>query len=98
MMNELETIKKKLKKHKAQLKKEYHLKEIAIFGSYTHNTQTSSSDVDILVEFSQPIGLIKLIKLEEKLESILGLKVDLVPKKGLKVELKDSILKDAVAV
>lgn len=97
-MKKLEEIKKKLGEHKAELKDEYNLKEIAIFGSYIHNTQTSSSDVDILVEFSQPIGLIKLIKLEEKLEKILGLKVDLVPKKGIKVDLKDSILKEAVAV
>ena len=97
-MKKLEEIKKKLRDHKAELKDEYNLKEIAIFGSYIHNTQTSSSDVDILVEFSRPIGLIKLIKLEEKLEKILGLKVDLVPKKGIKVDLKDSILKEAVAV
>ncbi len=97
-MKKLEEIKKKLRENKAELKDEYNLKEIAIFGSYIHNTQTSSSDVDILVEFSQPIGLIKLIKLEEKLEKILGLKVDLVPKKGIKVDLKDSILKEAVAV
>lgn len=97
-MEKLKDIKKKLRDNKSYLKKEYYIKEIAIFGSYIHNTQTSSSDVDILVEFSKPIGLIKLIKLEEKLEEILGLKVDLVPKKGIKVGLKDPILKEAVTV
>lgn len=98
LMEELKKIKKKLKKYKSELKKEYNLKEIAIFGSYIRNTQTSSSDIDILVEFTQPIGLIKLIKLEEKLEDILGLKVDLVPKKGIKIKLKESILREAVPI
>jgi hypothetical protein len=97
-MKKLDEIKKKLKDHKSELKHEYNLNEIAIFGSYVHNTQTNNSDVDILVEFSHPIGLIKLIKLEEKLEKILGVKVDVVPKKGIKIDLKDAILKDAVAI
>jgi hypothetical protein len=51
-MKKLEEIKKKLGERKAELKDEYNLKEIAIFGSYVHNTQTSSGDVDMLVEFS----------------------------------------------
>ena len=98
MMKELEEIKQKLKEHKPELKEKYNVEEIGIFGSYVHGDQTSSSDVDILVEFSQPLGLIKFIKLEEELEEILGLNVDLVPRKGIKMELKDTILDEAVTV
>ena len=97
-MKTLNGIKNKLKDYKAELKEKYNLKEISIFGSYTRNDQTIDSDIDILVSFSKPIGLIKFIQLEGRLEQILKSKVDLVPKKGIKIELKDSILKEAVAV
>jgi len=97
-MKTLNGIKNKLKDYKAVLKEKYNLKEISIFGSYTRNDQTIDSDIDILVSFSKPIGLIKFIQLEGRLEQILKSKVDLVPKKGIKIELKDSILKEAVAV
>lgn len=97
-MKALEDIKGKLKENKDYLKGEYNLNEIGVFGSYVHGTQTSSSDVDILVDFSEPIGLIKFIKLEEELEEILEMEVDLVPKKGIKLELKETILKEAVTV
>ena len=98
MMSELEEIKRKLRENKPDLIEKYNVEEISIFGSYVHGDQTSSSDVDILIEFSQPLGLIKFIKLEEEFEDILGLTVDLVPKKGIKMELKDTILDEAVTV
>lgn len=97
-MSELEEIKQKLREHKPELEEKYNVINIGIFGSYVYGTQTSKSDVDILVEFSQPLGLIQFIRLEEELEDILGLKVDLVPKKGIKIDLKDTILKEAVPV
>ncbi len=97
-MSELEEIKQKLREHKPELKEKYNVKEISIFGSYISGDQTSKSDLDILVDFSKPIGLIKFIGLEEELEEILGIDIDLVPKKGIKVDLKESILKEAVEV
>jgi len=96
-MSELEEIRQKLSEHKPNLQEKYNVKEIGIFGSHVHGNQTSSSDIDILVDFSHPNGLIKFIKLEE-LEEILGSKVDLVPKKGIKVDLKETIIKEAVPV
>ena len=97
-MKDLEDIKRKLKENKDYLKDEYNLNEIGVFGSYVHGNQTSSSDVDILVDFSKPLGLIKFIRLEEELEEILEMEVDLVPKKGIKLDLKETILKEAVTV
>lgn len=98
MMSELEGIKQKLREHKPELKEKYNVKEISIFGSYIRGDETNKSDLDILVDFTQPIGLIKFIGLEEELEDILGINIDLVPKKGIKVDLKESILKEAVEV
>ena len=66
---------------------------MALFGSYARNEQTDSSDVDILVEFNDKIG-IKFIDLANELEKSLGLKVDLVSKKGIKAKYLKSIEKE----
>ena len=95
-MDNLEKVKKILKKHKKELEEKYYVKSIAIFGSYVRGTQTKESDIDILVEFKKPITLIQFIKLENYLSELLGLKVDLVMKKSLKPYIKKQVLKEAV--
>jgi len=97
-MKELKEIEKFLKKHKDELKKQYHVKNLAIFGSYVRGTQTENSDIDILVEFEKPITLIQFLKLENYLSQLLGLKVDLVMKNSLKPYIKKQVLKEAVVV
>jgi uncharacterized protein len=79
----LPKIKEILKNHKAQLSAKYGLNDIAIFGSYGRGQQTATSDVDILVDFTQPIG-IEFIDLADELEKLLEMKVDLVSKNGVK--------------
>jgi len=92
-MKNLNSIKEILLKNKQRLTEKYGLSVLAIFGSYSRNQQTESSDVDILVEFNKPIG-IEFIDLAEELEVILNLKVDLVSKKGIKAEYLKSIQKE----
>lgn len=82
-MTSLSDIKEILKSHKAQLSSKYGLNNIAIFGSYSRGQQTADSDVDILVDFKQPIG-IEFIDLADELERLLRIKVDLVSKNGVK--------------
>ncbi len=53
-MKTFEEIKEVLKKHKEELRKQYGLKEIGIFGSYTRGEQDEESDVDILIELEKP--------------------------------------------
>jgi uncharacterized protein len=77
---------------KEQLYKDYSIKSLAIFGSYSRGEENKSSDLDMLVEFSETIG-IRFIDLAEELEKILACKVDLVSKKGIK-ESYFNILKD----
>lgn len=81
----------KLKELKPILRKEYSVKEIGVFGSYSDNTFTENSDIDILVEFEKPIGW-KFFTLEILLEKTFGRKIDLVTKNALKEQIKDSIL------
>jgi predicted nucleotidyltransferase len=71
------------------------LKEIGIFASYARGDQKKSSDIDILVGFSEPIGW-EFIDLKGFLESILDMTVDLVTIGALKPQLKDSILQEVV--
>jgi uncharacterized protein len=81
----------KLRELMPTLRNDYAVKEIGIFGSYSDNTSSEDSDIDILVEFEKPIGW-KFFTLELFLENTFGRKIDLVTKNALKVQIKDSIL------
>ena len=80
------------------LEKEYYVKILEVFGSYTHHSQKKNSDLDLIVEFSKIIDLFKYIELENYLSEKLGVKVDLVMKDTLKPRIKDRILNDAIPV
>ena len=82
----------KLRELKPTLNKDYAVKEIGLFGSFTDNTFTENSDIDILVELERPIGW-KFFSLELYLEKIFNRKIDLVTKNALKEQIKDIILK-----
>ena len=81
-----------LKKNKTFLREQFHCSEIGLFGSFSDNTHNEDSDIDILVELERPIGW-KFFSLELYLESIFKRKIDLVTKNALKLQIKDSILK-----
>lgn len=55
-MKTLEEIKEVIIQHKEDLKRNFKVKEIGIFGSFVRGEQKRGSDVDILVEFEEPIG------------------------------------------
>jgi predicted nucleotidyltransferase len=80
-------IEKLVKENKVLLTKQFKVKEIGIFGSVVRGEDKETSDVDILVEFEEPIGFFKFLELEEYLSDLIGRKVDLVSKKLLNQEL-----------
>lgn len=84
-------------KNKPVLIKKYPIKQIGIFGSIARGDFNEDSDVDILVEFNQPIG-IEFIDLANELESILQQKVDLVSRSGIKPKYFKMIEKDLIYV
>lgn len=96
-MRTLQEIKTTLSNHKSRLFQDYPIKSMAIFGSYSRREQTDSSDLDILVEFSDRIG-IRFIDLADDLEKIVGFKVDLVSKKGVKEKYLKSIDSELIYV
>lgn len=83
---------------KPYLVNKYSVDNLYIFGSYAREEQTDFSDVDILVDFKNTPDLLTFIELEEYMSEQLSSSVDLVPKRKLKAELKDQILKEAIAV
>ena len=97
-MKKIEEIKSKLESLKPVLKERFQVETVGIFGSFAHGEQTVKSDIDVLVEFSQPntVDLFDFIDLEEFLSQQLGIKVDLVTKSALKPMLKDKILKETI--
>jgi predicted nucleotidyltransferase len=84
-------IENKLKQLKPVLSSDFAVKKIGYFGSYAEQAQTESSDLDILVEFSKPVGW-NFFTLEKFLEEQFDLKIDLVTHNALKEQFKEKIL------
>ena len=95
-MKTLEEIKTILTEHKEELRQKYRVKEIGIFGSFVKGRQRKRSDIDILVEFDEPVTLFEFMDLEEFLGKILETRVDLVSKGALKPRIGENILKEVV--
>ncbi len=92
---ELEAVIKTLKELEPILAREYKVARIGVFGSIVRGKQTGKSDVDILVEFSEPIGL-KFFDLMEFLERKLGRKVDLVSVGAISPYIKPYVEREVV--
>ena len=90
-MTTKEDIIQKLRELKPLLQKKYEVKEIGLFGSFSDNSFSEKSDIDILVEFERPIGW-KFFSLEIYLEKVFNRKIDLVTKKALKEQIQEHIL------
>ena len=86
-----------LAENKDRLLSKYHLTALGIFGSFTRNDFTEESDIDILIEYHTPIG-IEFVDLAEELEELLGCKIDLVSKNGIKPKYFQEIQKDLIYV
>ena len=73
--------------------------KVGIFGSFARGDNKKGSDIDILVEFKEAPSLLTLIKIENDLSEILGVKVDLVTTGSLKNKrIKKSIKKDLINI
>lgn len=97
-MTKIKKIEKQLKELKPLFKEKFKAKEIGIFGSRIRGEEKKKSDIDILVDFEEEADFFHLIGLSLYLEKKLNIKVDVVPKKSLRREIKKFILKDLVLV
>ncbi len=76
--------------------REFKVASISIFGSVARGEAQDGSDVDVLVEFSEPVGLFHFVRLKRFLEERLGVRVDLVTPGALKAQLRERILSEAI--
>ena len=97
-MKSLSEIQSKLTQAKPYLTDKYHVTQLGIFGSYVRQEQTAKSDIDILIDFEPNFrfGLITFCELEDYLSTLLGEKVDLVMRDGLKPRISQRILSEVV--
>ena len=56
----------------------HNLRSLGVFGSYSRNEETESSDIDLLVEFEESPDLLELIGMEQDLSDRLQRTVDLI--------------------
>ena len=94
----IEEIKNKIKENEQFLKDKYHIRNFLLFGSYAKGEQTQDSDIDLLVDFQKVIDMFEMIDLQDYLQNIFGKKVDLGTRNGLKSFIKETILKEAIAL
>lgn len=81
------------------LRQQYGVKELWLFGSYVRAEQNEVSDLDVLVSFENPnLSLIEFIQLEQKLSELLSVRVDLVEKETLKPGIGQRVLQEALPV
>lgn len=81
----------------ADLCRRYGVTELSLFGSAVRGEMGPDSDIDVLVEFDPAarIGILKFESLVEGLEALVGRKIDLVTKRGLKPWVRPEALREA---
>ena len=101
MSDELKEIKQKIAQNKEYLRKTYGVEEIGIFGSFARGDNDENSDVDIAIEINHDkatVGFFEFARMERFLEQLLGRKVDLITKRGIKPLIQDEILSQLIIV
>lgn len=93
-MTKLDKVKKIITEEKNTLAKKYNVKRVGIFGSVARGEDTPKSDIDLLVDFSKPIGLFELVGLESYLTKKLGNRVEIASRKYLSTYIKNDILRE----
>ena len=78
-----------------QIADKHGAQKIRVFGSFSRNSATAASDLDLLVNLKKGRDLLDLIAFKQELEEQIGLRVDVVTEKGLSPHLRESILAQA---
>lgn len=96
-MDDTQKILNSLRACRAAISKKYGISSIGLFGSFARGSADEDSDVDILVEFSEPIGM-EIVDLVIELEDLLQREVDLVSTNAIKPMMMPYIEKDLIYV
>ena len=89
-----QSILQRLRMLKPVLQEKYGVSELALFGSYSRDEQTGKSDIDIMVDFSKPIGIEYLDVVYLLQEAFEDVPVQVVSKNSIKKKYYDRLKND----
>ena len=72
-----------------------HVRRVSLFGSHLHGTAKSDSDIDLLIEFSEPITMFELVRMERDMSKEFGKHVDLSTPKSLSRYFRQQVVREA---
>lgn len=100
MTSSLAEMKARLRTKKKYLFDKYGVTEVGVFGSYVRGEQRPDSDIDILIDLTDPpqIDLFDLVELEHYLTDLLEHKADVVLKRNLRKRIGQRILREVQPV
>jgi uncharacterized protein len=97
-MKTMEQLRTQLEALKVKVHRDYGVSKMEVFGSYVRGEQREDSDLDVLVEFDRDVSLLDLVGFEQFVSDTLGVKVDAVPRRSVREELRGIIFSEAVQV
>lgn len=72
------------------------LRNVRVFGSVARGEDAEGSDIDLLVDVDEGVGLVDIAGLARELTDLLGVAVDVVPASSLKQGVRAEVLAEAV--
>ena len=87
-----------LHERQKELVERYHIASLFLFGSVARDEARSGSDVNILVKFTRPTGLLQFLDLKKHLEALFGCKVDIGKPQSLRPQVKARVWKEAIRI
>ena len=92
----IEVIKNTISDAKEELRQNYKAEVKGIFGSYARGDYNADSDLDLLVDFEVGASLLDLVGVQLYFEEKLDCKVDVVSRRALREEIRDTVLKEMI--
>lgn len=80
------------------LSRRYAVTSVRVFGSAARDELDAFSDVDLLVEFATPPGLVAFMRLKHEREGVLGRTVDIATPRALKPRIRPTVEREAIRV
>ncbi|NUM73743.1 nucleotidyltransferase family protein [candidate division KSB1 bacterium] len=96
MENHVEQILRLLRDQQLEIKQRYKAEVKGLFGSVARGEAQRESDLDLLVDFDEEADLFDYVGLSQYLEEKLKRKIDLVPRRSLREEIKAKVLEEAI--
>ena len=88
-----------LRRSREELRRDFGVESMALFGSAARGDTIPSSDIDVLIEVERTISLFQLVALQLRLQELLDVpKVDVVLREAIFPPLRERILAEALRV